>query len=283
MTENTEKDVTAFIVEDVHLPVDLTLADKDESEKKEKGTKKFDKLKLSEEEIEERRRSANYMERRRMKKMSTALADLRKCIPQQYHLYHRRMSKIRTLRLAIAYIKALKDILLKDDQRRQLVAMSSQSSFPHGGMRLPHEPFSPMSSSMIIAAYAAHGAQVPKRQLMFSPDLRFQEVPEPRFQTPRVPRHSAYQTPVNNPIYGQSFFQTPVLNKTAPEHTISSPEEEVKQVKQVVIAGYTVLHNKEDGTSCPIGASRSSSCRYVTEGFDGVCPLPEDDGARDQL
>lgn len=283
MTESTEKDVPVFTVEDAHSPVDLTIADKEESEKKEKGTKKFDKLKLSVEEIEERRRSANYMERRRMKKMSSALADLRKCIPQQYHLYHRRMSKIRTLRLAIAYIKALKDILLKDDQRRQLVAMSSQSSFPHGRMRLPHEPFSPMSSSMIIAAYAAHGAQVPKRQLMFSPDLRFQEVPEPRFQTPRVPRHSAYQTPVNNPIYGQSFFQTPVLNKTAPEHTISSPEEEVKQVKQVVIAGYTVFHNKEDGTSCPIGASRSSSCRYVTEGFDGVCPLPEDDGARDQL
>lgn len=283
MTENSEKDVPAFIIEDVHSPVDLTIADKEESEKKEKGTKKFDKLKLTEEEIEERRRSANYMERRRMKKMSSALADLRKCIPQQYHLYHRRMSKIRTLRLSIAYIKALKDILLKDDQRRQLVAMSSQAAFPHGGMRLPHEPFSPMSSSMIIAAYAAHGSQVPKRQLMFSPDLRFQEVSEPRFQTPGVSRHPVYQTPVNNPIYGQSFFRTPVLNKTAPEHTISSPEEEVQQGKQVVIAGYTVFQNKEDGTSCPIGASRSSSCRYVTEGFDGVCPLPEDDGSRDQL
>lgn len=283
MTENSEKDVPAFIIEDVHSPVDLTIADKEESEKKEKGTKKFDKLKLTEEEIEERRRSANYMERRRMKKMSSALADLRKCIPQQYHLYHRRMSKIRTLRLSIAYIKALKDILLKDDQRRQLVAMSSQAAFPHGGMRLPHDPFSPMSSSMIIAAYAAHGSQVPKRQLMFSPDLRFQEVSEPRFQTPGVSRHPVYQTPVNNPIYGQSFFRTPVLNKTAPEHTISSPEEEVQQGKQVVIAGYTVFQNKEDGTSCPIGASRSSSCRYVTEGFDGVCPLPEDDGSRDQL
>lgn len=283
MTENSEKDVPAFIIEDVQSPVDLTIADKEESEKKETGTKKFDKLKLTEEEIEERRRSANYMERRRMKKMSSALADLRKCIPQQYHLYHRRMSKIRTLRLSIAYIKALKDILLKDDQRRQLVAMSSQAAFPHGGMRLPHEPFSPMSSSMIIAAYAAHGSQVPKRQLMFSPDLRFQEVSEPRFQTPGVSRHPVYQTPVNNPIYGQSFFRTPVLNKTAPEHTISSPEEEVQQGKQVVIAGYTVFQNKEDGTSCPIGASRSSSCRYVTEGFDGVCPLPEDDGSRDQL
>lgn len=80
MSENTEKDVPAFIIEDVHSPVDLTIADKEESEKKEKGTKKFDKLKLSEEEIEERRRSANYMERRRMKKMSSALADLRNTI-----------------------------------------------------------------------------------------------------------------------------------------------------------------------------------------------------------
>uniref|UniRef100_K1QS89 Uncharacterized protein n=1 Tax=Magallana gigas TaxID=29159 RepID=K1QS89_MAGGI len=68
MTENTEKDVPAFTVEDAHSPVDLTLADEEESEKKERGIKKFDKLKLTEEEIEERRRSAKYMERRRMKK-----------------------------------------------------------------------------------------------------------------------------------------------------------------------------------------------------------------------
>ena len=104
MAEESDSDVPVLVIDEENLPVDLS---KDgEFLRREKGTKKFDKLKLSEEEIEERRRAANFMERRRMKKMSTALADLRKCIPQQYHLYHRRMSKIRTLRLAIAYIKA---------------------------------------------------------------------------------------------------------------------------------------------------------------------------------
>lgn len=276
MAEESDSDVPLLVIDEENLPVDLSTDG--EFLRREKGTKKFDKLKLSEEEIEERRRAANFMERRRMKKMSTALADLRKCIPQQYHLYHRRMSKIRTLRLAIAYIKALKDILIQDDQRRQLMTMS-HASFPYGGMRLPNEPFSPLSSSSIIAAYAAQGAQAPhKRQLMFSPEFRFQGFSEPRFNTPGSSRHPAYQTPDSHLYYLQSCSHTPASRKSAPEHTVSSPEEEAQQGKQAVITGYKVFPNQQDGASYPLGTSRqSSSCRYVADGLDGVCPLPEDD------
>lgn len=54
MIESMEKDVFVFMVEDVYLFVDLIIVDKEESEKKEKGIKKFDKFKFLEEEIEER-------------------------------------------------------------------------------------------------------------------------------------------------------------------------------------------------------------------------------------
>jgi hypothetical protein len=262
--------------ENAESPIDLSIENETEIVQKDKGTKKFDRLKLSEEEIEERRRAANRMERRRMKKMSDALANLRKCIPVQHHLIHRRMSKIRTLRLAVAYIKALRDMLEHDDRRRQMLAMT-QSTFSSGTMRLPHVPFSPMENSMIIAAYAAHGAQAPKRQLMFSPNFSLQEVPRSHFQTPETSRHPAYQTPVNYPLLGQSCFRTPISGKPVPEHTITSPEDEKEQEKQLLIGGYTVFQSRPDGPRFPTGIRRTSSCRYAAEDLDGVCPLPEDD------
>ena len=46
-----------------------------------------------------------------MRRLNTALDELRKCIPQHFHLYHRRLSKIKTLRLAISYIATLGDLL----------------------------------------------------------------------------------------------------------------------------------------------------------------------------
>lgn len=42
-----------------------------------------------------------------------------------------------------------------------------------------------------------------------------------------------------------------------------------------------VFYNKEDGIFCLIGVFWSFFCRYVMEGFDGVCLLLEDDGVRD--
>ncbi|XP_061179413.1 uncharacterized protein LOC133188038 [Saccostrea echinata] len=272
MAEEGNEEISQLVIEDEESPIDLTTEKEPQIGQKYKGTKKFDKLNLSEAEIEERRRSANFMERRRMKKMSSALADLRRCIPQQYHLYHRRMSKIRTLRLAIAYIKALTDMLVKDDQRRQVMAMS-QATFPALGMRLPHEPFSPLRSSMIIAAYAAHGAQSPRRQLMFSPDTRTKDIPRP-FQTPETCQHPAYQTPVSHPLFGQSFVQNSISNKPAAKHT-SDPEDNKEKSQSLLFAKYTAFPENPPRTLLHIGIPLESSCRYATE-LDGVCPLPEE-------
>ncbi|XP_056001742.1 uncharacterized protein LOC130048724 [Ostrea edulis] len=282
MDQTANSQVCGLAIENVESPVDLSNEEESEIVQKDRGTKKFDKLKLSEDEIEERRRAANCMERRRMKKMSDALANLRKCIPVQHHLLHRRMSKIRTLRLAIAYIKALRDMLVNDDQRRQMIAVT-QPTFPAGTMRLPHEPFSPLRNSMVIAAYAAHGAaQTPKRQLMFSPNFSFQEVPKSHFQTPGTSRHPAYQTPESYPLFGQPCFRTPISGKPVAEHTITSPEDEKEQGNQRVIGGYTLFQTSHDRSPFPVGIRQSSSCRYAAEDLDGVCPLPEDEIPRER-
>lgn len=70
-------------------------------------------------ESEMRRLTANSQERARMQKINKALADLKKCLPEHFHLHHRRMSKIRALRSAMVYIRGLSQLLHEDNMRRQ--------------------------------------------------------------------------------------------------------------------------------------------------------------------
>ena len=58
---------------------------------------------------------ANTQERSRMRRLNDALEELRSVIPTTFHLYHRRLSKIKTLRMAISYIAALSDALNSDN------------------------------------------------------------------------------------------------------------------------------------------------------------------------
>ncbi|KAL4226934.1 hypothetical protein ACF0H5_014912 [Mactra antiquata] len=70
-------------------------------------------------ESEMRRLTANSQERVRMQKINNALEDLKKCLPESFHLHHRRMSKIRALRSAMVYIRGLSQLLHEDNMRRQ--------------------------------------------------------------------------------------------------------------------------------------------------------------------
>lgn len=123
--------------EDEMEPIDLTIESptmsSDQKADGENGRKiKLRKPKrhiLTEEEMGEKRQIANTQERRRMKRLSQALDNLRKVIPQQYHLYHRKLSKIRTLRLATSYIAALSDMLAKDDAKLQQVMFDRSCEF----------------------------------------------------------------------------------------------------------------------------------------------------------
>ena len=66
---------------------------------------------LTEDEIEVKRVTANSQERCRMQKLNYALDCLRRCLPPQLQVCQRRLSKIRTLKLATNYISTLVEIL----------------------------------------------------------------------------------------------------------------------------------------------------------------------------
>lgn len=84
-----------------------------------KRRKKERKVSLSEEEAERKRVLANSQERERMDRLNYALASLRKALPPHFALGNRRLSKIRTLRLAIRYIRDLGNMLAADDAKSE--------------------------------------------------------------------------------------------------------------------------------------------------------------------
>lgn len=73
------------------------------------------------------RRAANLRERRRMLSINSAFEALRGRVPT--FPYERRLSKIDTLRLAIAYIALLRDILLSGCDPRAYVEQCLRSGF----------------------------------------------------------------------------------------------------------------------------------------------------------
>uniref|UniRef100_A0A8C4N141 BHLH domain-containing protein n=1 Tax=Eptatretus burgeri TaxID=7764 RepID=A0A8C4N141_EPTBU len=67
------------------------------------------------------RQAANVRERKRMLSINSAFEDLRRHVPT--FPYEKRLSKIDTLRLAIAYIALLEDILLSDVEPRSYLEL----------------------------------------------------------------------------------------------------------------------------------------------------------------
>ena len=248
-------------------PIDLTTHSSESSnvqiKRKKRRLKKFAKLNVSEEAMEERRRSANDLERKRMKKMSEALDQLRKCIPQHFHLYHRRTSKIRTLRLATSYIKALNEMLEKDMMKemvhnayRNIHYNVIQSPVVYPGITVNASP-----SATAMTPYSGHLHQTPRRHLDFSPGY-------PGFLsttgTPGGP-HQLYQTPVPSGV-------TPSRHWHRPSHTITSPEPEDGTGER-----YSDNVTSRNMSSANFNFPRKSSCRYESPYIEGIYPLPEED------
>ncbi|XP_075553058.1 uncharacterized protein LOC142585871 [Dermacentor variabilis] len=69
------------------------------------------KRSLSQAELERRRSLANHQERRRMHRLNSALDRLRSTIPPRLQNGSRRLSKIKTLKMAINYIVELQTVL----------------------------------------------------------------------------------------------------------------------------------------------------------------------------
>ncbi|CAN7950188.1 unnamed protein product, partial [Ixodes pacificus] len=72
------------------------------------GRRPTRKRSLSQAELERRRSLANHQERRRMHRLNSALDRLRSAIPSPSS---RRLSKIKTLKMAISYIGELQTVL----------------------------------------------------------------------------------------------------------------------------------------------------------------------------
>lgn len=81
----------------------------------------------SEDEISEQKRLlANSQERVRMQRINVALENLKQALPEEYQPCRRRMSKIRTLRSAMDYIRGLSEMLDKDNERRRMMYMQAR-------------------------------------------------------------------------------------------------------------------------------------------------------------
>ncbi|OWF45818.1 uncharacterized protein LOC110456524 [Mizuhopecten yessoensis] len=80
---------------------------------------------------ETKRRTANIQERHRMQRMSSALQQLKDSLPDEFKLYNKKLSKIRTLRIAIGYIRALESML------KSAPTPVKREQFPIGTPRVP--------------------------------------------------------------------------------------------------------------------------------------------------
>ncbi|GAB6027985.1 hypothetical protein CHUAL_002213 [Chamberlinius hualienensis] len=72
---------------------------------------------LSEEELDRRRMTANVQERQRMQRLNSALQSLKAVLPNEFKA--KRLSKIKTLQLAIGYIQFLDDTLKSSFDKQQ--------------------------------------------------------------------------------------------------------------------------------------------------------------------
>lgn len=150
---------------------------------------------------EQRRLVANSQERQRMQKINSALEDLKKCLPEQFHLNHRRMSKIRALRCAMLYIRNMSQLLHEDNMRRQ-----AQSQYAHAvdymrAMRDPQYSVPQEEDVVHSPVPAATGPYYPYLgPLCIDPEA------------------SMYQTPEQNPP-GHMYQPRPLDFSAQPENT----------------------------------------------------------------
>ena len=162
---DSERDVIhtedPFLEEDENDGADFACSDDSDGEADDdavpkKRRKKERKVPVSEEEAERKRVLANSQERERMDRLNRALANLRKALPPHFSVCNRRLSKIRTLRLAIRYIRDLSNMLAADDamiERHPPFHHHHQQHLQYPQCPLPHpQPFHVFQSPSFVAS-----------------------------------------------------------------------------------------------------------------------------------
>ncbi|XP_060081383.1 uncharacterized protein LOC132560722 [Ylistrum balloti] len=257
---------------------------------------------------ETKRRTANIQERHRMQKMSSALQQLKDCLPDEFKLYNKKLSKIRTLRVAIGYIRALESML------KSAPTPVKRDHFPIGTPGVPgpnaaylaalgtctpqHCPTPGTNSSMetlntnpvMYPAYfpgspywITNGPQTPASRIMSLPSC---------YETPICPTPGVTPGPITpkfTPIYDKHtvnkldsrFHRLSSVAKSLVRSSVySSPLGDRRNANELnssfLSAGSEeVVEPEDDG-----GRERfSSDCCFA---MDGVYPLPSDDNTPDQ-
>lgn len=264
-------------------PIDLT-KDGNESDNdlekritRRKGKpKKFENL--SEIDIDEKRKVANIQERKRMKKLSKALEDLRKCIPAEYHISNRKMSKIRTLRLAVNYIASLTEIIERDNVLKQqtyhLENQMLQSTFsyimpsPMAVQQFIQQGSLPRHQTTEFSPYhtpeATCGHRLTKRHLNFSP---FSGIPSPSM----IPKGTSFPSRVKTEM---TPFKTPEMISRRRTSTIASPfVSDIRNINELSTSFVSPSSEDSDLT----GPEHSRFNKPYSYTLEGISPLQEED------
>ena len=154
-----------------------------------------------------------------MQKLNEGLDRLRSCIPQNFHLYHRRLSKIRTLRLAMSYIATLTKMLNKDSgltsgvcpRRGNPLGVSTPPHpaypGPHPGLTLPER----------LNAVHSHGMERSSPVYMFNADF-----PIPAHDDRLSGGFPNFTIPTQNHLSPVLYTSTPVQSRRYPSFSMTS-------------------------------------------------------------
>ncbi|XP_069142384.1 neurogenic differentiation factor 1-like [Argopecten irradians] len=249
-----------------------------------------------------KRKMANIQERNRMQKMSSALQQLKDCLPDEYKLYNKKLSKIRTLRIAIGYIRALESML------KCTPTPPKCEQIPAGtpGVPGPNSAYLAALGTCAPLAYPTPGPM----ETMYPNPLRYTPyyqgspywIPEGlHYQTPRMLTLQSccdtpnYPTPDETPGSSSSKY-TPVYDKY-PDHKSDIRSHRLSSVAKRLVRSSVYpspfgdrRNNNELNTSFLSAGSEemtepeegrerfSSDCCFAME---GVYPLPPDDATPD--
>ncbi|CAC5415535.1 unnamed protein product [Mytilus coruscus] len=257
MAENSALSPNQNLENDDAGPIDLTKDSNDNSSdtdnvivRRKRKPKKFENL--SEIDIEERRNTANVQERKRMKKLSKALEDLRKYIIDRDNLLKQQAFHLESQMLHSTYS----------------YLMPSPVGVQHGNLSTVQQSgFSPYHTPCISSEHT----RLPKRHLNFSP---FCGTPIPSMISQG--RQLTYQTPVKSE---PSPYRNPEMITRRRTSTFSSPSF-IGDLRNMNEVNTSFLSPMADDSDVGSGPSRSTDAKQYTYTLDGISPIPEEEKFR---
>ena len=174
------------------------------------------------EESEAKRMLANTQERIRMQKMNAALEELKKVLPPHVHAFQKRLSKIRTLRLAMNYIAWLSDMIQQDNARREAAYRHTLQIIQEQGCTPQFTP----GGALMSCIYPYPQDDAPVAPVFYAPAYA-------------TPQHTYINTPKG--LVNNSAFETPVQNPPRQQprqlNFYTAPRQDLPSTNMVVLDG----------------------------------------------